>query len=270
MSEEEIKFGLRKLIRAITLNNSKNQMRWHKALYKIGRPALPKIYSTIESYQSSNLDRRTKLLCVSGLMQLLHDIDENEAEILTEQLIQSGCDSIISNRLKSINVFTLNNFVRYQINGVTIFEEKKLSPAYSIRLLLQKWFENVPDEDVKEVDRIYIVKLDNQEYAGNYMPIFFSINLVWSTPSSRYNPLFWLLILFIEQTFYHEVGHHVHRHTFGQDPEQEKEANRYSSMLIAARHPLLGSIIGIISKFFRKAAIKKSLKKINHDTTTSP
>jgi len=188
-------------------------------------------------------------------MRLVHDIDETEALKLSDELIKSGCEPLISNHLKSINEFTSKYFNCYRTSGVTIFEEKKLAPSYSIRLLLQKWFENVPTEDLNEVDRIYVKSRDKQDYAGNYMPIFFSINLVWYAPSSRYNPLFWLLILLHERTFYHEIGHHVCRHTFGQDPEQEREADRYASMLMAKRHPILGVVIGSIAKVLKKIKI---------------
>ena len=43
----------------------------------------------------------------------------------------------------------------------------------------------------------------------------------------------WLNNFIIENTLYHEVGHHVHRHTFGQDAEQEKQADEYSDRLMA-------------------------------------
>ena len=131
---------------------------------------------------------------------------------------------------------------------------------------MQKWFENIPPENLNEVDRIYIISRDKQDYAGNYMPIFFSINLIWYAPSSRYNPIFWLLILLHERTFYHEIGHHVSRHTFGQDPNQEKEANRYASMLMAKRHPIFGALISTIAKTIKKIEIRKVQKELRMET----
>ena len=267
--EEEINTAIRQLIRAVTIQNFKNQLKWHKALYQIGKPALPKISSTIKSYHSSNLDLHSKHICISGLMRLMHDIDDSAAIKLSNELIKSGCEPLISNHLESINEFTYQNFKCYQINGVAIFEEKKLTPSYPTRVLLQKWFENIPIEDLNEVDRIYIVSRDKQDYAGNYMPIFFYINLVWDAPSSRYNPLFRLFILFHERTFYHEIGHHVYRHTFGQDPGQEREANRYASKLMAKKHPILGPVIGYIAKVIKKASIRKAVKEIQKDAVTS-
>lgn len=267
-AEEEISTAIKNLIRALTMQEFKNQLKWHKALYEIGKPAIPKICSTIKSYHCSNLDLRSKQICISGLMRLVHDIDETEASRLSDELIKGGCEPLISNHLKSINEFTSKNFRCYRIKGVNIFEERKVAPGYSIRLLLQKWFENVPPENLNEVDRIYVKSRDKQDYAGNYMPIFFSINLIWYAPSSRYNPLFWLLILLHERTFYHEIGHHVSRHTFGQDPEQEREADRYASRLMAKRHPILGAVINSIGKTIKKLEVSKTVRAVQKDGVT--
>lgn len=181
MIAEEIKLALKNLINAIISHDIRNHMKWHKVLYEIGPPALPKIISNIETYNYSKLDRHTKLICISGLMRLAHDIDENAAKTITNFLLKNGCEKIISNRLKSINEFTLNNFENYCIKGVTVFEENQIAPHYLIRSILQKWFENIPNEDFKEVDRIYVVKKDKQDYAGNYMPIFFRL-ILFGTP----------------------------------------------------------------------------------------
>jgi hypothetical protein len=261
MIAEEIKVALKNLINAIIAHDIKNHMKWHKVLYEIGYPALPKIVSSIETYNFSKLDRHTKLICISGLVRLVHDIDENAAKEITNSIINGGCEKIISNRLQSINEFTLNNFESYRIKGVTVYEEKKMAPSYSIRSILQKWFENIPKEDIKEIDRIYVVKKDKQDYAGNYTPIFFSIKLVWYAPASRLNPLSWICFLFIENTFYHEVGHHVYRHTFGQDPDQERQANRYAFMLTQRAHPLLGALIVTIARLHKIITSWKILKK---------
>ena len=267
--EEEISLAIQQLIRAATIHNFKKQLKWHKTLYQIGKPAISKISSTVKSYHSSNLDLRTKHICISALMRLIHDMDESEAQILTDEIIKSGCETLISTHLKSINEFTLKNFDQYQIKGVTIFEERKISPSYSIRLILEKWFGNVPTEDLKEVDRIYIVSRKKQDYAGNYMPIFFSINVVWYGPSSRYHPLFWISVLFNEHTLYHEIGHHFHRHALGwKDPHKEKQANRYASKIMAKSHPVLVSVLVPIVRILKKASIRKAVKKIQEDAIT--
>jgi hypothetical protein len=44
-----------------------------------------------------------------------------------------------------------------------------------------------------------------------------------------------VFLLAIESTLYHEIGHHLHRHTFGQDSVQEAEANKYSNYLMLSK-----------------------------------
>jgi Zn-dependent protease with chaperone function len=65
------------------------------------------------------------------------------------------------------------------------------------------------------------------------------INLVWDNPSSRWSPMSLLNNFVIESVLYHEIGHHVRRHTLGQDPKQEKEADKYSARIMANSHHLL-------------------------------
>jgi len=181
----------------------------------------------------------------------MHDIDESAAKNLSDELMEKRCAPLISNHLKSINGFTLQNFKRYEISGVTVFEEKKLASTYSIQKQLCKWFKNVPENDILEIDRIYVITRDKQDYAGNYMPVLFFINLVWHTPFSRWNPLFWFFILFDEHSLYHEIGHHACRHTFGRDLDQERDANRYAAKRMLEHYPVLGGIVSFIARLIR-------------------
>jgi hypothetical protein len=49
----------------------------------------------------------------------------------------------------------------------------------------------------------------------------------------------WMKNIRTEIVLYHEIGHHVHRHTFGEDPDQEREADKYAGRIFANIHPLL-------------------------------
>lgn len=237
-TEKDITLALNNLIKGITMHSFKEQMRWHKVLYQIGKPAVPKIGSKLATFNASEMSRHLKLLYLSGLMRLIHDIDEEEAQKITQRLLQHGCDKMIANRLKAINEFTLNRYHRYKIKGVTVFEDKYLETSYPAHPLLEKWFDRVPDDDIREIDRIYVVSRHEQDYEGTYTPIFYNIQLVWDIPFSRLNPITWMMLILKEKTFYHEIGHHVHNHTFGQDLDQEREANHYAAKLIAKYHPI--------------------------------
>jgi hypothetical protein len=103
---------------------------------------------------------------------------------------------------------------------------------------------------------MYIVNQKPKQHLGQYTPIFHNIKLVWHSRFSWYTPLLWMfswvIWLMREKTFYHEVGHHAHCHTFGQDPDQEREANRYAAHMMAKRHPILYAILHVLQKMLIK------------------
>jgi hypothetical protein len=98
---------------------------------------------------------------------------------------------------------------------------------------------------------------DGRDKAGSYMPILFTIDLVWCNPFSRHDPFSWILLQKIERTLYHEIGHHVHRHSIGQIPEQEQEADAYARRLMKIGHPVLGKISYGIQKILLLLGLKK-------------
>jgi hypothetical protein len=101
--------------------------------------------------------------------------------------------------------------------------------------ILERWLKSVPDEDLEAIERIYILRKEDIAAWGNYAPILYCINLAWDNPCSRWNPISWIDKFNMELTLYHEIGHHVHRHTFGQDPEQEDAADKYAKRIMAQK-----------------------------------
>jgi hypothetical protein len=59
----------------------------------------------------------------------------------------------------------------------------------NVKARLEQWMKNIPIEDLKEIDRIYIVRSKDSTPLGAYMPILYVINLVWDNPSSRWSPM---------------------------------------------------------------------------------
>jgi len=173
------------------------------------------------------------------LVNLIHDIDESEAKRIANQLKNNGCDVAVARFLDSICAFTLADYAQYDVCGVKVFEHKKLGAKQNVKAKFEQWLRSIPIEDLREIDRIYIVRSEDLTPLGAYMPILYVINFVWDNPSSRWGPMSWLNNLVIESVLYHEIGHHVHRHTFGQDSGQEKEADKYSGRIMANNHHLL-------------------------------
>lgn len=59
----------------------------------------------------------------------------------------------------------------------------------------------------------------------------------------------------LEKVLYHEIGHHRHQHNFGTDPDQEKEADRYSGSIMKISHSFLLAFIIMFSQFGFKSTI---------------
>lgn len=252
--ESEIKAEIKKLLGAIAHENYREAMKPYKSLYNIGSPTIPFISDVIFSLDlsktaSSQMKSKVEMRYITGLISLIHDIEENEAKQVAQRIIQKGCSESIKQRLKSILEFSLDDYFQYEINEVKIFEYKQIKTQFNIQLKLKKWFTNIPDDDLKEIDRIYIVdRIEHRNYAGYYMPILYYINLVWDVPGAKFSPVTWLELALTEMVFYHEVGHHVRRHRFGQIKEQEDEADIYAGQKFLAAHPVIYKALEISSK----------------------
>lgn len=243
---QHISHSLRKLIRGLTQDNTAEMYEGYKALFQVGAPAIRQIRAAVLKSNWSKLKYPNEIRYVSGLISLIHDIDEFEARRIVNQLKNNGCDLVVARILVSICAFTRADYTQYNVCGIKILEHKKLVTNQKVRMRIERWLKNIPNEDLKGIERIYILRSEDLKNSGDYMPILYRINLVWDNPSSTWSPMAWLNNFIIESTLYHEIGHHVYRHTFGQDPDQEKEANKYSDKIMANSKLLfrLGRLLG--------------------------
>jgi hypothetical protein len=230
---QHISRSLRTFIRGLTQDDVAETYEGYRALFRAGAQAVPQVREAVLKSNWAGLKYQNEILYVSGLVNLIHDIDESEARRITDRLKNGGCDSAVARVLDSICTYTLADYTQYNVRGVEIFEHHKLATKQNVRARLERWLENVPAEDLQDIERIYILRGADLKSLGSYRPILNRINLVWDNPSPGWSPMAWLNNFIIENTLYHEVGHHVHRHTFGQDAEQEKQADEYSDRLMA-------------------------------------
>jgi hypothetical protein len=182
--------------------------------------------------------------------------NEVEAEDVARQLIENGCDNTVKQLVTAICSFTLADYLMYDIQGVKVYERKELF-KHDVRSKLERWLNNVPGKDLKEIERIYVTTYDGRDAAGSYRPILFTIEIVWYNPFSKRDPFSWFVLQNIERTLYHEIGHHAHRHSFGQIPEQEQEADAYARRLMKISHPVLGKIAHGINMVLLLLGLKK-------------
>jgi hypothetical protein len=230
---DQIARGLRTLIRGLTQHNLEEAYEGYKALYKVGAPAIAQVREAIFKSNWSKLKYGNEVRYISGLVSLIHDIDEAEARRVTDRLKSGDCAPAVARILESVCSFALSDYTRYSLRGVKIFEHKGLVTRQDVRARLERWLKNVPAEDLREVERVFILRKEDLTGLGDYTPILYRINLVWDNPSQRWSPMSHVNNFIIERALYHEIGHHVHRHTFGQDLEQEAAAEEYADRIMA-------------------------------------
>jgi hypothetical protein len=245
--EEEIAVHLKTLMRGLSQRNLRETYNAYRALYMIGEPAVPQIRESLLKSNWTEIKNAGEAWYVSGLLNLLHDISEAEAERVAGQIISAGCDMGIRRVVESIGSFKQSDYVIYVAHGVTVYEHKGLADQ-AVRSKLIRWLKNIPEEDLAEIERLYVIPPDDRKSMGSYTPTLFNVTLVWLNPFSRRNPLSWLAFVGIQHTLFHEVGHHFHRHTWGEIPEQEEEANAYANRLLWRSR--LG--IGCLARGFKK------------------
>lgn len=232
-ADQNIRRSVNTLIRGLTQDDVTEMYKGYKALFAVGRAAIPHVREAIFKAKWSTVKYPNEIRYIAGLVTLIHDLDESESEKIRIELIGNGCSPVVARILDSIGCFKLKDFIRYDVRGVNIFEHKKLVTRQNVKRRLEQWLKPVPGEDLDQIERIYVIPKWDLEALGTYKPVLFCINLAWDNPSHRWSPMSWANNLIIESTLYHEIGHHVHRHTFGQDPEQEADAEDYANRIMA-------------------------------------
>jgi len=221
----------------------------YKILYEIGQPVIPFLKEKIFEIDWSNSKYKELSGYVSGLYLLLHDLDEDEANRIGKNIVSNGCPKYIKAIIHSVNQFSVKDYKRYRLRGIEIFEHKLITPKCDIGFYLGKWLGNIPGGDLEKISSLYVITKDKINASGTYTPIINAIALLWENPHKDKSLLFKLSALFTEKVLYHEIGHHRHQHNFGTEPDQEKEADRFSGCIMKICHPFLFSFVKMLSKF---------------------
>jgi hypothetical protein len=233
--DQHISRSLKNFLRGLTQDDVSDMYESYKALFQVGPAAIPQIRDLIFKSTWSNVKYPNEIRYVAGLVSLIHDLDESESEQIRAELLSNGCAPALGRILDSIGSFKSDDYIHYVVRGVKIFEHKRLVTQQNVKRKLEQWLKSIPDKDLEAVERIYIIRKEDSAALGSYAPILYCIDLAWDNPSARWNPISWLSNFKIESTLYHEIGHHVHRHTFGQDPEQEDAADKYADRIMVQR-----------------------------------
>ncbi len=245
---EALKENFRLFTRGLGQNSGNEIYRAHRALYHIGTPVIKHIKEYIQGLDLSVASNPIQAHLISGMFNLLRDIDEEEAQKLAKDIVGKECAPVIARLLKGICEFSVNNYRRYKIGQILVFESNNLAICKQRTNLLTEWLNVVPEADLEDIHRLYVVsrKEIEKDIQGNYMPILFVISIKWWNPLSTNSVVSWPFKYIVQFTLYHEIGHHVHRHTFGNDPDQERQANNYAARLMRKAHPSTSWLIRLL------------------------
>jgi hypothetical protein len=252
--EQEINDHIKTLSRGLMQTNYSVAYQGYNALYRIGEPIIPCLKETILKTDWSNTKYKELSFYLTGVVCLIHDINEEEGKKIIEHVVSNGCPSHIKALLHSLSHFSAADFIKYEVRNIVILAHKDVTAKYDIKPFIEKWLENIPEHDLSELVRIYVVRTEDIDASGTYTPMLYKIALAWNNTFKANSLVFKLFLLSTEHTFYHEIGHHICRHTFGQDPVQEKEADDYAAKIMSKAHLRIGRLvkllraIGIIKK----------------------
>ncbi|MHB8791276.1 MAG: hypothetical protein ACYDBT_15515 [Desulfobulbaceae bacterium] len=253
--ENEIRTSIKTLSRGLMHADYSVAFRGYKSLYEQGIHAIPPLRDIILGIDWSNSKYKELARYVAGVFSLIHDIDESEANRICSTVATNGCPQYIQSLFQSTCSFSTEHFLRYKVCGVEIFEHGKIQKKCEIKKHIEHWLKSIPAGDLSEISRLYIVPREeiDTNAAGTYTPGLFKIVLLWDNNFKENSLPFKMLSLLTEQTLYHEIGHHMHRHTFHQHTaDKEKEADGYASKIMRENH----CILCIIAKLLHKIGYK--------------
>lgn len=232
---------INQLKRGLVSRHYPTQAKAYKKLFESGAKSIPLLLQELQLIELKKNRRPEILVLATGLLVILHDLDEEISEKFVKNVLSEKCDETTARAFKSILRFKKSNFQETAYLDTIILEDKTIDSRHQATAHVLRWLEIIPPNDLKGVPRIYLIPYKSHyDFLGNYLPFIGVINIVWNTDNHPFDPI-QLVNRFRKQiTLYHEIGHHFHKHTEGgQVPEQEKEADTYAyKKLGKGRHKL--------------------------------
>jgi hypothetical protein len=259
--EQKIADTLNRLVRAIGRGAYDDGYRFYRNLYQYGSRAVPEVVSYLEAQDWSRFDDSFPLAVFSTLVSLVHDIDEKWSESLAALLSKTSMHERYQSRIRSIRSFTVEDYEQSEIRGIRVLVSKKLDKYHRIKPCLERWFGNVPERDIASLERLYVVPWEEKnDYTGHYTPILHNITIVWYDILEPTNFFCRFFEIVTEDVLYHEIGHHAHRHTWGQQPEQENEADAYARRRFRKAHPVIASAFWCLARIVPRGLRRRLCK----------
>lgn len=256
---------LHDLVGATTLGSYDRAHEAYRSAHRHGIAMLRAIENYLSAQDWTKCVNIKHLKVFGTLASLARDIDEAASDQIMARCLPASSDRLFRLRWDSIRSFSIANFAEYSVRGIRVYVARDLKDHEVKAALIDEWLGCLPAEDFRGVERLYVISAkDDMAYAGRYVPILFVVTIVWNPIAdaiiAEFGKLAWIpqwLRYFAEKhALYHEIGHHVHRHTWGQDPEQEQQAEQYAWRTLIRSHPfswgLLYWVVRLISRPLRR------------------
>jgi hypothetical protein len=255
VDSEQIEAAFGKLMRGLAHMSGALSYSGYRELYECGPTVVPALERRIFQADWETITRPEATRMQTALVSLLHDIDETRSRNVIDSLLAQDCHPALRGALESIRRYDGRNFRNHEIRDVRVLVAKEIDESEDVPFHMARWLANVPLRDLAGIVRLYVVpRSPVQDAAGHYMPVLSTITVYWINSFLGSKSLASLARISMEHTLYHEIGHHVHRHTFGQQPEQEKEANRYATARLRVTHPFFAAAVRAIAFVVRLKA----------------
>lgn len=254
VKSDELEAALRKLKRGLMSTDEPVALAAYKQLYEAGSRAAPILERELAKFPFETSPKHPEAMkLLAGLLAMQRDIDETASDCLIDTALARRCPDVVSALLRSVRRISKNEFRRAAAGSIEVWEHLSLDCRYNASLRVREWLEELPESERDGISRIVIVPHSlEKDWMGSYLPILGVVTLAWMTflpPESR---LIRIINANHQFTLFHEIGHHVHRHSFGQDPEQENEANVYAFRVTArGRSPWMHPILTLLSMLSR-------------------
>jgi hypothetical protein len=201
----------------------------YQALYEIGSPAAAAVALELERFDLRKALPLEASKLLAGLVALQRDLDEERSDTFINAKLSLNPPQVTTGILRSARRVRRSDFATSRYGDVIVFEHAAIDMRYGASNHVRTWLSQLTTEDLIGVSRIYIVPGDfRNDWLGTYMPVLGVVTIAWTTiipPSSVFNRFTNILH---RHVLLHEIGHHVHRHSFGQIPEQEAQAEAYA------------------------------------------
>lgn len=238
-SAASLETSLKRLKRGLMSNDERTTLQSYRILYKAGPTAALLVNRELERFNVEERSKREIFAAFAGLNGLLRDLDESASDSFIRETLSAKCNNSFAALLRSIKRFSRSDYRVMQVATFDIWEHVAIDKQRMASDHVRTWLADLPAQDIDGIARMYIITSDvNHDWLGTYLPGLAVITVAWQGNVSPNSCLAGLERSINRHTLLHEVGHHVHKHWFGQDPEQEEEANAYALRAAKYRKPI--------------------------------